>query len=185
MTPSTRVATFLPNLDYIRLKRGEYGEKLVINELLKRGYNYDFRHMDKMAWVPIKVRKEFMQILNEELGWGNDKIYDMGYFAPQKSPIMKFFFGLFLSVNTAFSNAPKMWEKHYNIGRLEVPEMGKNRAIMVLKNVDIHPLYCEYLRGYFAGTTELVRGVKSAHVEENKCTFRGDEHHEYVVTWNE
>ena len=96
MEVKCRVATFLPNLEYIKLKRGEEGVKKVMNEMWKRGYHYDFRKMKKTNWVPIETRKEFLEVVMDVLGWNEEKIYDMGVNAPTASFIMRHFLASYL-----------------------------------------------------------------------------------------
>ena len=174
--------TFLPNLEYIKMKRGEMGVNMVLEEMRKRGYNYDFRKMKKTEWLPAEVRKVFLEATMDALGWDEKRIFDMGVNAPKVSLIMRYFFGLFLTVRKVFEAAPEMWRAHYSSGNLYFKLYEEGHVIMVLENFDISPLFCEYLRGFFKGVANLTK-VKNMKVEETKCTFRGDEYHEYTFTW--
>ncbi len=182
MEAKCRVATFLPNLEYIKTKRGEDGVKKVMNELLKRGYHYDFRKMKKTSWVSIETRKEFLEVVMDVLGWNEEKIYEMGVNAPKVSFVIRLFLGLLPTPRRAFENAPGMWKEHYSAGTLELGHYEDGYAIIILKDFDISPLFCEYLRGFFKGVSNLAK-VKNMRVEETKCTFRGDKYHEYTFTW--
>ena len=182
MEAKCRVLTFLPNLEYIKLKRGEEGVKSVMLELWKRGYHYDFRKMKKTDWVPVVVRKEFLEVVMDVLGWDERNIYEMGLNAPRISPVIKLFFGLFLSMERAFKAAPDMWKAHYSSGTLRVGEYRDGHGTIILENFDISPIFCEYLKGYFTGVAKLTK-AKNLRVEETKCTFKGDEYHEYTFDW--
>ena len=177
-----KVVTFLPNLEYIKLKRGEDGVNMVLEEMRRRGYNYDFRKMKRTEWVPTEVRKVFLEATMDALGWDEKRIFDMGLHAPRISPVIKLFFGLFLSIERVFKEAPNMWREHYSSGTLRVGELRDGYGTLILENFDINPLFCEYLRGYFTGVGKLTK-VRDLKVEETKCTFRGDKYHEYTVTW--
>ncbi len=182
MEAKCRVATFLPNLEYIKLKRGEEGVNMVMNEMWKRGHRYDFIKMKKMEWVPIEVRKEFLEVVIDVLGWDKGKIYEMGVNAPRVSFIMRHFFGLLLTVRRVFEESPQMWKEHYSAGNLYAASYEEGHVTMVLKDFDVSPLFCEYLRGFFKGVSNLTK-AKDMKVEETKCTFRGDPYHEYTFTW--
>lgn len=179
-----RVATFLPNIEYINRKRGEGGVELVLKELGNRGYQFDFRKMKKMDWVPLNVRVEFLKTVMDALEWDEERIKDMGVNAVKTSFIIRNFIGLFMNIKKLFEIAPDMWQKHYTIGRLKNEEYTSGRALIVLEDFDIDPIICKYLEGYFEGVGRLT-GKKNMHVKEVKCTFKGDERHEFLVTWKE
>ena len=75
-----------------------------------------------------------------------------------------------------------MWKEHYSAGTLESGHYEDGYATIILKDFDVSPLFCEYLRGFFKGIANLTK-VKNIKVEETKCTFRGDKYHEYTFTW--
>ena len=113
---NTRVVTFLPNLDYIRLKRGMEGEKRVLEEMKRRGFGYNFRNMKKTELVPMGARKEFFHVVVDVFGWDKNRIYDMGVHSPKVSFVIKHFFGLVLSPAKLLRYAPDMWREHYTSG---------------------------------------------------------------------
>ena len=56
-------------------------------------------------------------------------------------------------------------------------------SILRLKGFSLHPIYCIYLGGYFRGVTQMLVKTPRLTFEETKCTFRGDEYHEYLIKW--
>jgi hypothetical protein len=39
------------------------------------------------------------------------------------------------------------------------------------------------LGGYFCGITQMIVKVQQINFKETKCTFRGDDYHEFLITW--
>ncbi len=74
----TRRYTFAPNIEYIKIKRGELGVNMVVKDMEKHGYTLDLAHIKRSEWVPIAVRKQFLYSVRDVLGWGPDKIREMG-----------------------------------------------------------------------------------------------------------
>ena len=178
----TKVVTFIPNIEYIKNMRGTEGVNMLFKELKRRGYNYDFRKMNKNEWVPIEVRREFMHIIVELFGWDERHIYNMGLNNPRISPVVKLFFGLFINIQRVFEESPELWRKHYSGGTFEFADFRPGYGKLILRDFDVDPLFCKYLEGYFMGILKIAK-VKEPKVVETKCTFRGDEYHEYVGTW--
>ena len=178
-----RAITFLPNIEYIKLKRGEMGINAVLEEMRKRGYNYDFRKMKRTEWVSGKVRKEFLEATMDALGWDEKRIFDMGVNTSRMSTVMKLLFGLFLTPEKVFKEISDMWAEHYSPAALKVSEVKRGYARIIIENFDISPLFCEYLRGCFTGVGRHLAHIRDLKIEETKCTFRGDKYHEYTVTW--
>ena len=184
-----KAATFLPDIEYIKQKRGEDGVNAVLEEMRKRGYNYDFRKMKRVSgeakWVSGEVRKVFLEVTMGALGWDEKRIFDMALNAPRMSLVIKLLFGLYLTVERVFKAAPDMWAAHYSpttafkVAELKIKQ---GYARVIIENFDISPIFCEYMRGYITGVGKLTE-ARDVKVEETKCTFRGDEYHEYMVTW--
>jgi hypothetical protein len=110
----------------------------------------------------------------------------MGFLATKRSLIVKLFVKYFLNLQRVFSKeAPRLWKKHYTIGELIPVELNeeKNYAILRLKEFNIHPILCLYLGGYFCGITQMIVKVQQINFKETKCTFRGDDYHEFLIAW--
>ena len=179
----TKVGTFIPNIEYIKRMRGAEGVELTLKELRKRGYNYDFRRMRHGEWVPIEVRKEFLYAVRDALDWDDRRIFAMGARSPTISPVFKIFMGVIIDIKKILDYSPELWKKHYSGGTLAFEEFRPGYARLTLRDFDVDPLLCKYLEGYFLGVLKLAK-VKNPKVKETKCTFRGDEYHEYTGTWD-
>jgi hypothetical protein len=178
----TRLYTFAPNIEYIKKKRGEYGLQKLMDELKNRGRPIDLRRIKKSDWVPLDTRKVFLETIRDVFGWDAERIREMGRNAPRLSHSMKIYFGVYLTADQAFAEAPSMWKKHYSAGELLTTDFDGGTGKLVLRNFDLDPLFCVYLEGYLQGVGDLTKS-KNVRVKETRCTFRGDAVHEYTVTW--
>ena len=108
----------------------------------------------------------------------------MGFHAPKNSSIIRLFYGFFLNINTIIQHTPEIWSKHYNVGKIETAMPDSKTAVIILKDLNVSPLFCEYLRGYFTGGMLIAKDVKNVSIVEKKCTYKGDKHHEYVIEFD-
>jgi len=176
-------STFTPNIEYIRKKRGIGGVEAVLKVLNDYGYDYTTDRFRGLTKVPVDLRRDMLFAARDALGWDDEQIKDMGYNAPKVSFVLKFFIGMFGNVKRIFEHAPEMWRKHYTVGRLRKVHFEQGRIVIAVEDFDLDPLVCKYLEGYFRGVSELAP-VGKVGVAETKCTFRGDERHEYELTWD-
>ena len=79
---------------------------------------------------------------------------------------------------------PKLrpWKKFVTCGEIELGELNEKKkyAIGKLKDYEMHPAICHYLRGHFFGLIENILRNKKVIPEEIKCIFRGDPYHEFL-----
>jgi len=109
----------------------------------------------------------------------------MGTSVVKFSLLMKIFMKYFGSFKLIAGEVSKMWQKHYTIGSLEMPEFSKEKRYVILreKNFQVHPIYCNIHIGYFAKVCGMVVKAEVITCKETKCMFQGDEYHEYLLTW--
>lgn len=179
----TRGVVFKTDGEYILREKGKKALEKVEKEMARLGHPIKYEQIQGMGFYPIGLRALALLVIKKVLNFDKKEIEQMGRAAPKASLIMKFFMKYFVSIKILAKQAPKIWEEHYTVGELdaEVPE--KERYIILrLKGLNLHPVFCTYLAGYFATTTQMV--VKGPVVsEETKCTFKGDRYHEYLLKW--
>lgn len=181
-----RGVTLKTDMEYILKEKGENGLKKLEDELKGLGQPINFREIKTMAFYPVGLRALSLLAIKRVFDFDDEKIKEIGFFATKTSLIIKLFVRYFLSVQRVFlKEAPKLWKKHYTVGELNTVELNEEKkyGILRLKNVDVHPIVCCYLEGYFRGVLKLI--VKSSRItsKETKCPFRGDEYHEYLIEW--
>lgn len=181
-----RGVVFKTDAEYVLKEKGEEGLKKLEEELEKLGQPINFKEIKTMAFYPIGLRAVSLLAIKKVFGFNDEKIKEIGLFATKTSLIIKLFVRYFLSVQRVFmKEAPRLWAKHYTIGELNTVELNEEKkyGIIRLKGIDIHPIVCCYLEGYFCGILHLI--LKSSRITsiESKCTFRGDEYHEFLLKW--
>jgi len=181
-----RGVVFKTDIEYILGEKGEEGIKKLEDELEKLGYPIKFKEIKTMEFYPVGLRAISLLAIKKVFNFDDEKIKEMGFFATKKSLIIKLFIKYFLSLQRVFfKESPKMWRKHYAIGELVPVELNEEKkySILRLKDFSLHPIYCIYLGGYFCGVTQMLVKTPQLTFEETKCTFRGDEYHEYLIKW--
>jgi len=182
----TRGVVLKTDGEYVLKEKGEEGLKKVEDELEGLGYPIKFKEIKTMDFFPVGLRIISLLTIKKVFNFDDEKIKEMGIFATKVSLIIKIFTRYFLSVKRVFYvEAPKIWRKHWTIGDLMPVEINEEKkyAILRLKNFSLHPVYCKYLEGYFPGPFQLMIKSSKMTCEETKCTFRGDEYHEYLIKW--
>lgn len=181
-----RGVVFQTDIEYILREKGEEGLKKLEDELKRLGHPIKFKEIKGMDFYPVGLRVLSLLAIKKVFNFDDEKIKEMGFYATKKSLIIKLFIRYFISMKRVFEKeSPKIWRKHWTVGKLVPVELDeeKKHLILRLKDFSLHPVYCLYLGGYFCGVADML--VKSPQItfEETKCTFRGDEYHEYLVKW--
>jgi hypothetical protein len=80
---------------------------------------------------------------------------------------------------------PRHWQRHFTIGFMDPCELHEDERFLIvrLKDFNAHAIFCTYLSGYIVGMIELIGNYSNITVQESKCQLRGDEYHEFRVTW--
>ncbi|OGZ33849.1 MAG: hypothetical protein A2Y98_02105 [Candidatus Portnoybacteria bacterium RBG_19FT_COMBO_36_7] len=178
-------AVFNTTEDYIRLRYGNKGIKLLENEMANLGHPLNFEKINNLDWYPIGLRVLSFIALKKAFSWGDKELIDMGIASPKVSFLIKLILRYFISIETTFKEAPRYWKNHYTpeTGRLETIEFNKKEKFVKLRIYDfkVHPLFCVFYLGYFKGIAQF-GGVNIA-IQETKCMFKGDPYHEFIGRW--
>jgi hypothetical protein len=181
-----RGAVFKTDAGYILKEKGKEGLKKVEEELEKLGYPIKFKEIKTMGFYPVGLRALSLLVVKKVFNFDDEKIKEMGFFATKISLIIKIFIRHFLSAQRVFSReAPRLWKEHYTIGELIPVELNEEKryAILRVKDFNVHPILCTYLGGYFCGVLQMIEKCSRVTFEERKCTFKGDDYHEYLLKW--
>jgi len=181
-----RGVVFKTDIEYILGEKGEEGIKKLEDELEKLGYPVKFKEIKTMEFYPVGLRAISLLAIKKVFNFDDEKIKEMGFYGTKISLIIKFFIKYVFSFQRVFfKESPKIWREHWTIGEMAPVELNEEKkyAILRLKDFNLHPIYCRFLEGYISGLIQLM--VKSPKIicEETKCTFRGDEYHEYLIKW--
>ena len=180
----TRGVSFQADGEFVLKEKGEEGLKKLEEKMAEVGCPIRYKEVKPMDFFPLGLRLISLLVIKELFNPDKEKIREMGAFQTKMSLIVKLFMQYFGSVNILAKQAPKMWRKYYTIGDLTIPEISseKRYGIVKVENFALHPIHCQLLEGYF---TNIIKMVVNSPVDckETKCTFRGDEYHEFLLKW--
>lgn len=186
MSGDVRGVVFKTDGDYILKEMGEDGLKKLEQELASLGCPIDYKKIEALSFYPMGLRVISLLAIKKVFSFDDAKIKEMGIFASKTSLILKLFINYFLSVKKVFfEEAPKIWHKHYSVGDFNPIELDEEKkyGIIQIKNYQFHPIFCLYLGSYLCGFLQMLVKSSAITFEETKCPFRGDEYHEYKITW--
>ncbi len=181
-----RGVVFKTDQEYILKEKGEEGLKTLERELAEIGFPIKYREIESMSFFPVGLRMISLLTIKRIFNFNEEDVRKMGLFATKVSLFIKLFIKYFLSVERVFfKESPKIWKKHWTIGELVPFELDEEKkyAVLRLKDFNLHPLYCHYLRGYFSGIMQMLIKTPQITCEEVKCSFKGEEYHEFLVKW--
>lgn len=174
-------------IEYIKRKQGEKGYRQ-LREFLA-GHEIDLPEseqvVDKMSWIPLSLTNALILGAVKLFGWQKGDIIEMGKASVSLNFTIKFFIKYFASIEKTFKRAAQGWKNYFTIGRIEVVSLDKkNKRIKVrLKDFHQHKILCFYFIGTFSRIIGMAVGSKNVQGEETKCSFSGDNYHEFVFQW--
>jgi len=182
-----RGAVFQTDAKYILEKKGEKGIELLEKEIFeKTGQPVRYgKEIVATNWYPLSWRVLSLLFIKDLFEWDDEEIVKMGLVAPKHSFIVKTLLRYFVSLEKTFAESSKYWREHYSVGELHSPEINteNKRLVIQLKNFKIHPILCSYFKGYFKAIASLVIRTNKMDIKEDKCAFKGDEYHQFVINW--
>ena len=169
--------------NYVLGKEGEEGLKKLGKSVKELSLPIDYKKGKALSLHPIGLRIISLLLIKDTFGWSNKEIRNMGYMAPTTSFMVKLLMKFFVTFRKFMNEIPRYWEKHYTVGELKTIKLDDEtkEAIIRLKDIKIHPLFCLYLEGYYERMYQLIVG-KEGRCRETKCMFKGASYHEYLFT---
>lgn len=170
---------------FIISKEGESGFKKVEEKLIELGHPIDFAKIEANKMYPAPLAVLVVLVAKKIFNWDDEVIKESGKFNLKNSFIMKMFLRYFVSPQSIPKFLPNFWRKEYDFGEVEsVKSENDNQFIVRIKDYDLHPINCTAFIGIGEETLKYVTRGKRIIVKETKCNHRGDDYHEYVVTWH-
>ncbi len=184
MKGNVKGEAFRTQAKYIKQREGEEGLEKVLKKMSELGYplNLDEIKYQKMYSEAYDVF--FILVAKELFGWNEEDIFDMGRSAPLSSFIIKLSARYFLSRKSLVKVGPMIWDKHFDFGKLEINLNEEKKHIKTrITNYKVHPVMCSFFAGYFISVFKFCTKDENYSIKETKCIFKGDPHHEYLITW--
>jgi hypothetical protein len=178
-----RGVVFKTDADFVLEQKGKEGLSRVEKKFKEVSYPIEYGKIKPMDFYPIGLRAISLLAIKEVFNFSNEDIKKMGIEAPKISFIIKLFTRYFFSLDKLAQKSDDLWQRHYTAGQLSAAVNEKEGYVILrVQDLIIHPVFCSYLEGYFLTILHMV--VKKTVIsEERKCTFKGDEYHEFLLKW--
>jgi predicted hydrocarbon binding protein len=171
---------------YIELRKVENGVALVEEEMEKMGFPFRYSTLKSPNdLVPLSIRVASLLAIKKVFHLEEEQIKDMGRFATKNSFFTKLTLRYLVSLKKMAKEIPRYWQRHYTVGSMDPAELYEDERYFIvrLRDFNAHPIFCTYLSGYILGVVELIGSFATLAVNETTCQHRGDEYHEFRVTW--
>lgn len=181
-----RGIVFKTDVTFILKEKGEEGLKKLEAEMERLGYPFKYNAIKTSEFYPIGLRIISLLLIKQIFGFSEEKIEEMGSLAIKFSPLLRIITKLFLNFEKIFfSRGPELFKKILRVGEIipVIIDTKKKEAIIRFKDLDLHPIYCRYLKGGLSSFFKVATGVQTITCQETKCTFQGDEYHEFLLKW--
>lgn len=171
---------------YIRELKGEEGIKAVEEETRRMGSPIKYDKILNMGEYPCGLRVVSLLAVKRAFNWSDEQIMEMGRSGPKFSFIAKLMLRYFISPEAVVKRIPQYWRRYWSVGSMEGEFHEDERYVVIrLKDIELHPIHCVYVSGYFKGVAEMIKKFKRVTVEKVKCRCRGHEYCEWVVRWED
>ena len=168
--------------EFLIKETGEEGLEKLEDMIAKLGYPLKFKEIRKTDFYPLGLEAVILVLIKRLFNFSNEKFQEMGRFQSKFSLMVRISLKYFFTVEKMLKEVPKMWKKAFTVGDLKIIEFDieKGRMVVNIEDFHFHPIYCQILIGFFEGIVQMI--VKDEfRWEETKCTFRGDEYHQFLI----
>jgi hypothetical protein len=176
---------FYTTFPYLERREKDNEVKQVLDAMKELGYPINLKEINSSKRYPIKISLLLFVVAKDIFNWKDEDIFEMGRYAPKVSFVTRILLRNLVSIRTIFNKAPDTWKNHYDFGSLEAVEIDeeKRHLIVRVKDFNVHPIMCPYHGGYFQAMAEFCIKEKQVNTKETKCIHRGDDYHEYFISW--
>lgn len=179
---NTKGSELLTLKRYIEAKYGKEGLGKLEMVLEKIGCPIKFRKIKAASWYPEAFNVIAMLAAKELFHWPD--LFEFGYNSPGFSFGVKVFIK-FLPLHLFLKEAGKNWKKFLDVGEIEISEFNEKEKFVIisLKNYQFHPEMCRYYEGFFLRLGQYVIPTEEIKIKETKCVYKGDDCHEFFISW--
>lgn len=169
---------------FILEKEGPDGLKKLEEEVSRITQTFDLNRVEAMKFYPFWFYVAVLEIIKRLFDYNDEKFQEMGRFNIKTSLLIRSSLKYFLSLERVLKETPRLWKKYLTAGTLYIKEYNEKEQRIVIQIKDYYgtPLQCSILKGFFVQALEMVL-KKEGECKETKCIYRGDEYHEFLITW--
>lgn len=171
--------------DFILKEEGPEGLKKLEESMEEVGYPVKYEELKRMAFYPLAMEALTIEFMQKLFDYDEEKFQEIGRFHSKTSWIVKLFMKYFFSFDKMAKEAPKIWRKYFTTGKLTLVDYSEEKKYTILRVEDFrfHPLHCEIVKGTLSTVIQMmVKGKVKC--EEKKCVYRGDDYHEFYISWS-
>jgi len=181
----TRSVVLKAHADYILKKEGRQGLEKVEKAMAELGWPVNLKKIDIFSWKRDGLLVGVALVAKTIFNWPDEEVFLMGKEAARSSFLVRLTLRYLISPKIAFKNAYRLWERYYKFGKLETVELNEKEKYAILRVIrpKVHPIVCNYYKGYITQIGEYILGKGKVQVIETKCQFKGDPYHEYLIKW--
>ncbi|MBD3208532.1 MAG: hypothetical protein GF370_03710 [Candidatus Nealsonbacteria bacterium] len=170
--------------EFILKEKGEAALKQLEEKMSEMGFPINYEEIEPMEFYPLYMEYATFLAIKNLFNFNDEQLRELGAFQTKISLIVRLFMKYFGSATILVKETPKMWEKYYTVGKLKVVSMDmvKRRCIIRLEDYAGYPPQCRGFEGYFSYVAKMVMNSPVS-CREKKCTYKGDDCHEFELTW--
>jgi hypothetical protein len=170
--------------EHVFQKEGEHGLKRLEDLMNSLGFPIEYRKINSVDYYPYWIVTASFLAAKRLFNFTSEDYQKIGEIDVKFTPFQKIFLKYFVSLKKLAESISKMWEHYNTLGKMELIEFDEKnkRAIVRVTEFDRSEYQCQYLIGYMTATVKMVSKIIPI-CEETKCTFRGDEYHEFTLRW--
>jgi hypothetical protein len=171
------------DLEFILQERGEEGLKELEDAIANLGYSVKYKELKALSFYPIGLKGIMLLTIKKLFNFSDEKFQEMGAFGSKINSVIRIFMKYLFSPKIFVSQSQRMWRYYYTIGNCKAELNEKEKYVLLrVYNFPYFPDQCKVLKGYFGSILKMV--IKhNVTCEETKCTFRGDDYHEFLLKW--
>ena len=174
---------FLNHAQYIKRKEGKKGLQRIEERMAELGAPVKLEEINPSQWKNVGIDDLLVLVCVEQFQWTEDDVYEMGRFTSKTSFITKTLARYLVSREKVLREASRYWKSYYDFGSAETKEVGENYVVIEIKGYKAHPLICHLFRGYMRGMSQFISKSEEVEIEEIKCMHKGDDSHQFKISW--
>jgi hypothetical protein len=176
---------FKNDAEFILKEKGKEGLEAVEKELEGLGYPISYKKISQFDFYPVGLRALSLLAIRKTFDWPDEKIRELCKYAMNFSWVIKLLMKYFSSVEKVAKETPKTWSQYFTVGQALVKEydLKKKYAIIIIKDFNLHPVYCRCFEGVVPGVLKMVIASKEIVCEEIECVFNGGKEHKFLIKW--
>ncbi len=185
MPGQARGIHFKNDADFILAKHGRQGLEMVEIELESLGQRIKYNEVKNLEFYPAGLRAISILAAAQALEWTDEDVRNLGRFASRTSFVVRLYVRFFYSIYKTLEKVGAMWREYWSIGKVSVKKHDEMSRTIVLQieDLDLHPLYCRCLEGYFEGVAKMVTNAAKTECREIECVFSGGKGHEFEIKY--